>query len=341
MSLLESRGVPAFREGPLTREHCMLLADNTPVPDAINLNRLAYFATVVDTGSFTRAAEQLGVGKAVVSQQVARLEQEAGVTLLLRTTRKVVPTDAGRSLHARCVVILRESVEAFEELASGVETPRGILRITAPFDYGSSVVVPVVTRFIQAFTQCDVELSLSDRIVDVHDVDLAIRVGWLRDSSHVVKRIGTMDQYLVCSPTFAPALQRVRQPEELASFAFVANGSLPQPKLWRFSHPERGQQSVHMTSRVLVDATPASYAAVLAGAGLSVLPDYLVMGDLRAGRLVRVLPDWKLRSGGIHAVLPAARFRSAKVSRFLEFLSDAENARKRPVEPRAKSRAAR
>jgi len=308
------------------------------MPDPLNLNRLAYFATVVDSASFTRAAERLGVSKAVVSQQVARLEQELGVTLLLRTTRKVTPTDSGRALHARCVVILQQSSEAFEELAQEAEAPRGTLRVTAPFDYGSTVVVPVVTRFTQSFEQCDVVLSLSDRIVDVQGVDLAIRVGWLRDSSHLARRIGTMDQYLVCAPQFMEALERAREPEDLSELPFVANSSLPEPKLWRFSHPERGNRAVRMRSRIVVDATPAAHGAVVAGAGLSVLPDYLVVSDLLAGRLVRVLPEWKLRSGGIHVVLPSARFRSAKVSRFLELLSDAETRRKRWVEPPSRKR---
>src|SRR6478736_9015540 len=138
--------------------------------DPMNLNRLAYFATVVEAGSFTRAGERLGVTKAVVSQQVARLEREIGATLLLRTTRKVVPTDAGRALHARCLVILRESAQAFDELAESTAEPRGILRVTAPFDYGFSVVVPVVTTFIRTHSLCDVELILSDRLVDVQSV---------------------------------------------------------------------------------------------------------------------------------------------------------------------------
>jgi DNA-binding transcriptional LysR family regulator len=301
------------------------------MPGPINLNRLAYFATVVETGSFTRAAQRLGISKAVVSQQVARLEEEAGVTLLLRTTRKVVATDAGRALHARCVVILQESVQAFDELAQGAKLPRGKLRVTAPFDYGSSVVVPVVTRFAQTFEQCDVELSLSDRIVDVQAVDVAVRVGWLRDSSHVARRIGTMEQYLVCAPNFAATLGRVREPEALSKLAFVANGSLPEPNVLRFSHAKRGQRSARMSTRFVVDATPAAHAAVLAGAGLSVLPDYLVSSDLVAGRLVRVLPEWKLRSAGIHVVLPSVRFRSAKVSQFLELLTDAEAQRRERV----------
>lgn len=305
------------------------MVNNPPMRDPVNLNRLAYFAAVVETGSFTRAAERLGIGKAVVSQQVARLEEETGATLLLRTTRKVVATDVGRALHARCVVILQESVAAFDEVAQGAKTPRGTLRVTAPFDYGSAVVVSVATRFAQTFEECDVELSLSDRIVDVHAVDLAIRVGWLRDSSHVARRIGTMEQYLVCSSGFAAQLGNVRGPEQLAELAFIANSSLPEPNLWRFSHARRGQRSVRMRSRFRVDATPAAHAAVLAGAGLSVLPDYLVVSDLAAGRLLRVLPEWKLRSGGINVVLPSVRFRSAKVSRFVELLKDTETERRK------------
>src|SRR4051812_19996049 len=108
----------------------------------MNLNRLAYFAAVIDAGSFTAPPAPLGITKAVVSQQVARLEEELGTTLLVRTTRRVAPTEAGRALHARCVVILRESEDAFADLGRAAATPTGSLRITAPFDYGAVVVVP-------------------------------------------------------------------------------------------------------------------------------------------------------------------------------------------------------
>jgi DNA-binding transcriptional LysR family regulator len=137
-------------------------------PNRLELNRLTYFAAVVEAGSFTRAAERLGVTKAVVSQHVARLEEEVGTTLLLRTTRKVALTDAGRRLHARCVVILRESAEALDELAEGAAEPTGTLRMTVPFDYGAAVVMPVVTSFAQTHPRCAVEVVLTDRIVDVH-----------------------------------------------------------------------------------------------------------------------------------------------------------------------------
>src|SRR4051812_39439213 len=140
---------------------------------SMNLNRLAYFAAVVDAGSFTRAAAALGITKAVVSQQVAKLEEEVGTTLLLRTTRSVQATEAGRSLYARCTVILRESADAFDELAQGVASPQGTLRVTAPFDYGSSVIVPVVMELTRRYPRIQVVLNLNDRVADPQASDLA------------------------------------------------------------------------------------------------------------------------------------------------------------------------
>src|SRR3954447_15533742 len=123
---------------------------------SMNLNRLAYFAAVVDAGSFTRAAASLGITKAVVSQQVTKLEQEVGTTLLIRTTRSVDATEAGRSLYARCAVILRESADAFDELAQGIASPRAPPRTPPPFDYGSSVIVPVVTDLTRRYPRIEV-----------------------------------------------------------------------------------------------------------------------------------------------------------------------------------------
>jgi DNA-binding transcriptional LysR family regulator len=294
----------------------------------LNLNRLAYFAAVVETGSFTRAAENLGITKAVVSQQVAKLEQEVGCTLLLRTTRSVRPTDAGRSLHARCVVILREAAEGLDELAESVTSPRGTLRLTGPLDYGTCVLVSVVAEFSRLYPQCDVVLALSDNKVDLQTIDLAVRVGWLADSSLQTRRIGVFQQHLVCAPSLASRVSRVRDPDDLRELPFVANSSLGEPLVWRFTSAAREQRTVHMRSTFAIDATPAVHAAVLAGAGLSVLPDYLVEADLASGRLRRVLPEWSPRRGGIHAVFPVARFRPAKVGRFVELMIRSERERR-------------
>jgi DNA-binding transcriptional LysR family regulator len=150
---------------------------------AMNLNRLVYFAAVVDAGSFTRAASRLQITKAVVSQQVAKLEEEVGTTLLVRSTRSVQVTQAGRALYAHCATILRASADAFDELAQGAVSPAGTLRVAAPFDYGTSVVVPLVTELTRLYPRLEVVLNLSDLAVNDPEGDVAIRVGWLRGKS--------------------------------------------------------------------------------------------------------------------------------------------------------------
>src|SRR6218665_814499 len=115
--------------------------------EAVNFNRLPYFVAVVEMGSFPRAAERLGITKTVVSQQVAKLEEELKTALLMRTTRRVEPTEAGRLLHARSVVILQDAEDAVEELARSNDEPTGVLRIAAPNDYGPTAIAPVAVAF--------------------------------------------------------------------------------------------------------------------------------------------------------------------------------------------------
>ncbi len=296
------------------------------MPTAMNLNRLAYFAAVVETGSFTRAAERLGITKAVVSQQVARLEREVGTTLLVRTTRRLHPTEAGRAFHARCALVLREAEDAFDELAQATAEPTGTLRITAPYDYGTSVVVPVITAFTARHPGCRAELHLSDQTLDLVSggLDMAIRVGWLTDSSRQARRIGSFRQLMVSAPQLAGEIAEASDPEDLARLPFVANTALREPLLWRFSRGELERRAVRMQAAIAIDTTPAVLAAVRAAGGLSVLPDFLVAEDLAAGRLVHALPEWQLPSGGIYAVYPAARFRPPKVTVFVEMLTQAQ-----------------
>ncbi|HSI40712.1 MAG TPA: LysR family transcriptional regulator [Xanthobacteraceae bacterium] len=293
----------------------------------MNLNRLAYFAAVVDTGSFTRAAERLGITKAVVSQQVALLERDLQTSLLVRTTRRVHPTEAGRMFHARCVMILREAEDAFDELAQAAAAPTGTLRITAPNDYGTAVVAPVVAAFTERYPACRVEQTLSDETLDLSSgaVDMAIRVGWLADSGLQARKIGSFRQILVAAGAFAERREAALEPEDLARLPFVANLALREPLLWHFSRGDLNRRTVRMHGSIAIDTTPGVLAAVAAGGGVSVLPDFLVADALAAGRLVHLLPEWQLPSGGIYAVYPAARFRPPKVTAFVDMLIAAEH----------------
>lgn len=303
--------------------------DESPLGHFANLRRLAYFAAVVEAGSFTAAAERLGITKAVVSQQVARLESDFRTSLLTRTTRKVLPTEAGKAFYQRCALILREAGDAFDELAETAEEPAGTLRLTAPLDYGISAVVPAIAAFAQRFPKCRVDAILSDQSLDLMSgqVEVAIRVGWLTELHLQARQIGSFRQLLVAPASWRARLRRLADPDDIGPQPFVANTALRDHTHWSFSRNENERRRITVHPVVFLDATLAVREAVLEGVGLSVLPDYAVAADLAAGRLVHVLPGWSLPSGGIHAVYPTSRFRPAKVRAFVDLLAEREAAR--------------
>ena len=270
-----------------------------------NLRRLTYFVSVVETGSFTAAAERLGITKAVVSQQVARLESEFKTSLLVRTTRKVQPTEAGQAFYQRCAMILREAEEAFDELAEGATEPSGTLRLTAPFDYGIGVVVPVIAAFRQRYPGCKVDAVLSDQTLNIMsgNIELAIRVGWLAETGLQARKIGTFRQLLVASSSMATQVARLNGPEDLAGMPFIANTALRDHLRWTFSLGDTERRVVNLQASIFLDATLAVREAVFQGAGLSVLPDFAIADDLATGRLIHVLPQWQLPSGGILSLI--------------------------------------
>jgi DNA-binding transcriptional LysR family regulator len=290
--------------------------------EAINLNRLAYFSAVVEAGSFTRAAARLGITKTVVSQQVARLEAELKTSLLARTTRRVEPTEAGRLLHARCVLIFREAEDVLAELAQTNAEPMGVLRVAATNDFGACTIARVAAAFCQKYPACRVELILADTRMDLvaNQIDVAIRTGWLDDSSQQARRIGSFRQLLVASPARAD-VETATAPADLAALPFIANTALKDPLTWEFV---RGEETlaIRFQPNLAINSTPAVLSSTIAGGGLSVLPDFLVAADIKAGRLMHVLPEWSLPAGGIHAVYPAARFRPPKVTSFVSLLAE-------------------
>ena len=321
---------------------------------AANLKRLTYFVAVVETGSFTAAAEKMGITKAVVSQQVARLEESLQTSLLTRTTRSVLPTQAGWHFYHRCAAVLRDADEAFDELAQSAEQPTGTLRLTAPLDYGMAVVMPAIAQFSQTYPQCQVDAIYSDKQLDLHagDAELGIRVGWLHDLNVQARQLATFEQVLVASAQWAEQANALHSPAELAQLPFIANTAMREPLLWQFSatgtstgigiNASNGASTapsssplasvhVHMQARIHLNETLAVREAARLHLGLAILPDYVAAPDLKTGRLQRILPQWHLPTGGIHAVFPAARFRPRKVRAFVEVLQHCIQARSTPL----------
>ncbi|ANM11725.1 MULTISPECIES: LysR family transcriptional regulator [unclassified Rhizobium] len=309
--------------------------------EPVNLNRFAYFTAVVDAGSFTKAAKRLGITKTVVSQQVARLENELKTSLLFRTTRRVEPTESGRLLYARCVMIFREAEDAVDEVTRANAMPTGILRIAASNDYGASTIAPLAAAFVRKYPACKVELLLSDARLDLvaDQIDLSIRVGWLDDSSHQTRRVGRFRQFLVAAPSLSASLALSR-PEDVLALPFIANLSLKEPLVWRFTRDDFEPRTVRMQQSIMSNSTPAVLTATLAGGGVSVLPDFLAGEHVEAGRLIKLLPDWSLPAGGIHVVYPAARFRPPKVSAFVAMMTSGSGSAERRNPSSAPARSA-
>ena len=291
-----------------------------------NLNRLTYFVAVVEAGSITAAALRLGITKAVVSQQIARLEEDVGVSLVLRTTRQLRITEAGKVFYERCAAILRETEDAFSFLANSAHETTGLIRVTAPFDYGSTIIASMVPSFVARHKSSRVELILSDATLDLlsNRLDLAIHVGWLKDSSNQARRIRSFEQALVCSEGFAANLPEINEPADLRSVPLVANMALRDPFTWTFSNSASESQTIELKAVIAMDSAPAVLSAVMAGGGVSILPDFLITSEIAHGRLRRLLPNWSLPTGGIHAVFPHAHYRPPIVRSFIDMLVEHE-----------------
>jgi DNA-binding transcriptional LysR family regulator len=292
----------------------------SPAP-ATDLNALLVFAAVAENGGFTAAAERLGLTKSRISTVIRRLEETAGTSLFTRTTRRVSLTEAGRRLHEHAQPLLRGLVDALAAAGRDDGPLSGVLRISTSIDHAVQVLAPAVAAFAQEHPALQVDLRASDRIVDLvaEGVDLAIRIGWLRDSSMRATKLGEFEQWVVASPAYLEAAGTPKRPADLAAHEWVALTLLPAPLTWKFTSRRARVETVRMAARVRTDSAAALRSLLLGGAGASATVRFSVEDDVRAGRLVRLLPEWQLPRGGIHAVYPPGRHVPARVRAFVAF----------------------
>lgn len=289
-----------------------------------DLSQLELFTRVVETGSFTAAAAQLGVSKSFVSRQVGALEDRLGARLLQRTTRKVTLTDVGRVFHQRCARILEDLEEAELAVSSLQNTARGTLRVSAPMSFGIRYISPAVASFLRQHRELSVDVDFSDRRVDLVDegFDLAVRIGRLADSSFVAGKLAETRGILVASEAYVAESGRLQGPDDLRDheclrYAYQSGGS----QTWQIEGPKGREISIHVHGRALSNNGDALLDAATAGLGVAFVPDFLACPYLRDGRLIHVLPAWGWRSR-VWAVYPHSRHLSAKVRLFIEHLRE-------------------
>ncbi|MFN3858568.1 MAG: LysR substrate-binding domain-containing protein [Caulobacter sp.] len=257
------------------------------------LEALRLFLRVAETGSFSRAAHELGVAQSAASRAVASLERDLGARLLHRTTRSLSLTDAGRraSDHAREVVAAMEALAGSVGAAQG--EPAGLLRIGASVAFTRACLVPLVGEFQRAWPRVRLDLAARDDRLDpvVEGVDLVFRLGAVEDSRLTARRLGSWRRLVVASPGFEAAFGPIRQPRDLAGAPALALTTSAFPARWPLaSGAERTEVEVSPALRtangeVLADLARAGFGAALA-------PEFLVSDDLSSGQLVRLLPDW-------------------------------------------------
>ncbi len=286
----------------------------------VNLNRLAIFVAVVEAGSLTAAAERLGLAKTVVSTHMQRLESEVGANLLVRTTRRLSVTDAGRGFYEACRDIVRAAEHALQTVSPDAGPLRGALRVSVPVDYGAQVVAPAVVALRDRHPRLDVELVANDRIVDLvaDNIDVAIRIGRLADSTYRAVRLGSYAVWPVASPQFVARHGLPRDPAALAALPFVLLSSIARPRTLELVNARGDSVAVRCVPHFVANTATGCRAIVLAGGAFGLLTDFSTAADVATGRLVRLLPAWRSASFGIHAVYPPTRLPSPKVRAFID-----------------------
>jgi len=292
-----------------------------PDHERIDLNRLAVFVAVADAGGFTAAADRLGVAKAKVSVEVRRLEMALGVSLFSRTTRRVALTEAGRQLFESSRPLLRELGDALAQTGAERSVVAGRLKISTSVNHAANFLAHALADFARQHPNLQIHLSATDRVVDLvaEGVDVAIRTGWLRDSSLRALHLGEIEQCVVAAPEYLRRRGTPRRPADLAQHDWIALSLLPTPLTWKFRSRRGRISTVRVKSRLVSDSPDALHALAASGAGITVLTALQVADALRRGRLQRLLTEWSLPRGGIYAVYPPGRHVPANVRAFVDF----------------------
>lgn len=287
------------------------------------LGAMIQFVRVVEAGSFSAAARVLGQGQPAVSKAVAQLEQRLGVRLLIRTTRALSLTDAGRAFYDRTKVALDAVEEAEASARQSVAALSGRLRICAPVTLARLHIVPSLPLFLGAHPALQLDLILDDRRIDLVEegIDVAIRAGPLGDSSLVATHLADGRRLVMASPDFWSVHPSVRRPCDLQSLPFIAYGAVGSGLDWIFTDG-RSTHLITMQERLRVSAVEGVREALFAGLGFAILSEWAAADALANGRLTTILPNQSLPSVALSAVYPAGRQISRRARLFTEHLRE-------------------
>ncbi len=287
------------------------------------LHRVQTFLAVVDFGSYTRAAQYLGISKAMASLHIKALEQALASTLLIRTTRHIALTESGQDLYDEFKGIVANIDTAFDNVLHGRNRVSGKLRISSTAEYAETFVLPILPLFTARYPEVRLSYHFNSSLNDLvaEKLDLVIRLGHLADSGFKGRKLADYGIALVASPDLLKGVE-LAQAEDLCRLPWIGNSNLAGPASWTFNHPRRGEVEVRVNPGHESNSATAIRALALAGLGLAVLPEWLVLDDLANGRLVRVLPPYSLAPQPVHVLFPNSAHLPRKSRVFIDFLAE-------------------
>lgn len=288
----------------------------------MDLNAVAIFAKVVESGSFTLASESLKLTKSTVSRKVLELENQLGVKLLVRTTRHLATTAEGQTFYQSCSEMLSIMESAEQEICESQSTIRGHINIAMPIELGHQMLMPYIDAFLLRYPEVTINLDLTNRHIDLiaDGVDLHCQIGEPKLSNNVARLFYSSNQQLVASPNYLKQHPKIHHPHDLRTNHKRVKLSRPQlESLWMFSNGEQ-QITVELPHQLSVNTITSSLTATIDGLGVSVLPEYLCRPHIQSGKLTRLLPEWLIPTVGISFVYPERKLMPKRLRVLLDFL---------------------
>lgn len=292
----------------------------------MDLNDIVVFTKVVETKSFTGAADALGLPKSTVSRKLAQLEERLGVRLVQRTTRKLALTDIGEAYYERCARIVADIAQAEQIVTDMQATPRGRLRVSASVDFSTRYLGGIVAKFLAEHPEVNVEVEASDKIVDLIEdgFDVAIRFGSLPESSLVARRLAHVQLVACAAPSYLERRGMPKHVEELDEHDHVLFTPASRNQTWTLTDGD-GNYEFARPARFASNNFGAVREVAIAGGGVALISDFMLADDIDSGALVRVLPGWATRPTEVHAVYPARQNLPPRLTLFLDHLARALN----------------